>query len=76
MRILSLLTILSLCSCSLVTVPLKVVGKAATTTIDVAGSAVKKGLESDTEEDRSNEEEPAAQPNYAEQQSQYPYQEP
>jgi len=44
LRTFSILLSLPLSSCSLVTTPAKVVGKAATTTIDVSGKALGAGI--------------------------------
>lgn len=48
MRVLSLLAIFSsgyLVSCSLVTTPVKIVGKAVTTTMDVSGKVIGSGID-------------------------------
>lgn len=44
MKTLLLVLTLSLCSCALITTPVKVVGKAATTTIGVTGKALGAGV--------------------------------
>ena len=48
--------LLALNSCSLITTPVKIVGKATTTTIDVAGKAVEAGFNAVTSGDDDKDE--------------------
>jgi len=53
----ALLSFITLPSCALVTVPLKVAGKAATTTIGVAGKAAGAGIDAISGSDDDSDDE-------------------